>query len=56
MVECIIYRFPAGLYQDRVLEVGVFVVDGGGRRRDSSLSFVARGVHKGNTKLSLLES
>ena len=38
-----------------MLEVGVFVVDGGGRRHDSSVSSVTRGVHKGNTKLSLVD-
>ena len=38
-----------------MLEVGVFVVHGGVQRHDSSLSSVTRGVHKGNTKLSLVE-
>ena len=38
-----------------MLEVGVFKVYGGGRRYDSSLSFVTIGAHKGNTKLILLE-
>ena len=55
MVECLICRFPADNCYDRVLEVGVFVVDGGGRRYDSSLRSVTRGVHKGNIKMSLVE-
>ena len=55
MVECFICRLPAGFVWDRVLEVGVFVFDGGGQRHDSSLSSVTRGVHKGNKKLSLVE-
>ena len=38
-----------------MLEVGVFVVDGGGRCHDSSLSSVTIRAHKGNTKLSLVE-
>ena len=37
-----------------MLEVGVFVVDGGDRPHNISLSSVTRGVHKGNTKLSLV--
>ena len=38
-----------------MLEVRVFVVDGGGRLHDSPLSSGNIGVHKGNTKLSLAE-
>ena len=38
-----------------MLKVGVFVVDGGGQRRDSSLSYVTRSVNKGNIKLSLVQ-
>ena len=38
-----------------MLEVGVFVVDGGGQHNDISLSSVARGAHKVNTKLTLVE-
>ena len=55
MVKFFICRFPAGFGWDRVIKVGVFVVDVGGQRHDSSLSSVTRGVHKGNTKLSLVE-
>ena len=38
-----------------MLEVGVLVVDVGGQCHDSSISSVTRGLHKGNTKLSLVE-
>ena len=55
LVECLICRFPADFGLDRVLKVGVFVVDGGGQLHDSSLSSFARGFHKSNTKLSLVE-
>ena len=55
MAECLICMFPADLYKDRVLEVGVFVVEEGVRRHDSSLRSVTRSAHKCNTKLSLVE-
>ena len=54
MAECLICKFPADYCYDRVLEVGVFVVDKGSQLHDSSLSSVTRGVHKGNKKLSLV--
>ena len=38
-----------------MLKVLIFVVDGGVQRHASSLNSVTRGVHKGNTKLSLVE-
>ena len=41
--------------KDQVLEVGVFVFDGGFQRHDSSLSSAIRGLHKVNTQLSLVE-
>ena len=38
-----------------MLKLGVFVVDGGDLCHDNSLSSVTRDVHKGNTKLNLVE-
>ena len=38
-----------------MLKVGVFIFDRGGQRHDISLISFTRGVHKGNTKLSLVE-
>ena len=38
-----------------MLEVVVFVVDGGGLRHDSSLRSITIGVHKSNSKFILVE-
>ena len=38
-----------------MIEVGVFLVDGGGRHHGGSLNSFTKGVHKGNTKLILVE-
>ena len=48
-------RFPADHCYERVIEVVVFLVDGGGRLHDGSLRSVTIGAHKGNTKLRLVE-
>ena len=55
MVECLMCRFPADHCYERVIEVVVFLVDGGGRLHDGSLRSVTIGAHKGNTKLRLVE-